>query len=53
MESGNPGMRRSRVIIRKASYDYATLKPLIFEMADALRAEEPLVGKAIRKLKRL
>jgi uncharacterized protein (DUF362 family)/Pyruvate/2-oxoacid:ferredoxin oxidoreductase delta subunit len=27
-------MRTSRVIFRKASYDYATLKPLIFEMAD-------------------
>lgn len=28
-------MGTSRVIIKKASYDYATLKPLIFEMADS------------------
>lgn len=29
-------MGTSRVIIRKASYEYTTLKPLIYEMADSL-----------------
>ena len=87
-------MGRSRVIIRRASYDYSALKSLIFGMADSLcgecenycpakaiscnekriyfdydkciqcyccievcphgelQAEEPFMGKAIRKLRK-
>jgi uncharacterized protein (DUF362 family)/Pyruvate/2-oxoacid:ferredoxin oxidoreductase delta subunit len=37
---------RSRVIIRRASYDYLLLKPLIFEMADSLCGE--MIGSRSR-----
>lgn len=40
-------MRKSQVIVRRASYDYETLKPLIFEVADTFLCDRVRPGSRV------